>query len=120
MWESLSSAVGAGELSMESGVARTCAERCSDLVEQLKDVQFKARSLESVDGFGDLLPSGVALASKFGRKAAGGDYSLDRALADHIAVVEDMRSVFEAIENRYATAEEANMAAVIAIESQIN
>ncbi|QCQ90506.1 hypothetical protein [Rhodococcus sp. SGAir0479] len=120
VWESLSGAVGAGELVMERGVARNCAERCSAFIEQLKGVQSKARSLESVDGFGGLLPSGVALAAKFERKATGGDYSLDRALADHIAVVEQMRSVFEAIESRYVAAEEANTTAVTAAGSQIN
>jgi len=66
------------------------------------------------------LPSGIALASKFGRKASGGEYSLDQALIDHIAEVEQMRDVFLAIENRYAAAEEANTAAAAAVESQIN
>lgn len=120
MWESLSNSVAAGELFMERGVARRCAERCAEFTEQLKDVQSKARSLESVDGFGDRLPTGIALATKFERKASGGDYSLDRALADHIAQVEQMRDVFLAIENRYAAAEEANTAAAAAVESQIN
>lgn len=97
---------------MERGVARRCAERCDEFMDQLKDVQSKARSLESVEGFGDRLPSGVALATKFERKATGGEYSLDQALADHIAEVEQMRDVFLAIENRYAAAEEANVAAL--------
>ncbi|WP_233284414.1 hypothetical protein [Prescottella equi] len=62
----------------------------------------------------------MALAEKFSRKASGGEYSLDLALADHITEVEQMRDVFLAIENRYAAAEEANTAAVAAVESQIN
>lgn len=119
-WEALVGAVHAGELFMKDGVARECAERCSELMQQLEDIQSKARSLESVEGFGDRLPSGVALAQKFARKASGGEYSLDRAIADHIAVVAEMRDVFLQIEARYTAVEEANTAATTAVGSRIN
>jgi len=118
-WEALSGAVDAGDLFMKPGVARECAGHCSELMQQLKDIQSKARSLETVEGFGRL-PSGVALTQKFARKASGGEYSLDRAIADHIAVVEQMRDVFLQIEARYAAAEEANTAATTAVGSPIN
>ncbi|WFR71688.1 hypothetical protein P9209_23390 [Prescottella defluvii] len=72
-----------------------------------------------VDGFGQL-PSGIALTAKFERKASGGEYSLDQALADHIAVVEQMRDVFLQIEARYTSAEEANTAAMTAVGAPIN
>ncbi|WP_433611681.1 hypothetical protein [Prescottella agglutinans] len=118
-WETLNGAVDAGELFMSDGVARECAKRCSDLIQELKDIQSKARSLEAVEGFGDRLPSGVALAQKFARKASGGEYSLDRAIADHIAVVGEMRDVFFKIEACYAATEEAITAATTAVGSQI-
>ncbi|MFX1786160.1 hypothetical protein [Prescottella equi] len=86
----------------------------------MKDIQYESKWLAKVEGLGDKLPSGIALAAKFERKALGGEYSLDQALAEHIAEVEQMRDVFLAIENRYAAAEEANTAAAAAVESQIN
>ncbi len=76
--------------------------------------------LAVVEGFGDKLQSGIALATKFGRKASGGDYSLDTAIGDHITVVEQMRDVFLQIEARYAAAEEANAAATRAVASRID
>ncbi len=71
-----------------------------------------------IEGLGTL-PSGIALAEKFSKKASGGEYSMDRALADHIAVVEQMRDTFLAIEARYVSAEEANAAAVAGVGSQV-
>lgn len=66
-----------------------------------------ARVLAGVDGFGTLLPSGVTLAAKFSKKASGGDYSLDQALADHITVVEQMRQLFEKIGAAYDAADQS-------------
>lgn len=119
-WEGLAESATAGELHLERGVAKQCAERCAEMAERLRWIRSDAEGLNKVTGFGDRLSSGIALATKFERKASGGDYSLDRALADHITQVEQMRDVFLAIENRYAAAEEANTAAVAAVESQIN
>ncbi|MGW9565187.1 hypothetical protein GS894_07045 [Rhodococcus hoagii] len=118
-WSQLSDAAGSGNLLLEPNVAARCAQRCGDLVDELKRLQVRAIRLHKVEGLGHL-PSGIALASKFGRKASGGEYSLDQALIDHIAEVEQMRDVFLAIENRYAAAEEVNTAATAAVESQIN
>ncbi|WP_420881495.1 hypothetical protein [Rhodococcus sp. (in: high G+C Gram-positive bacteria)] len=74
---------------------------------RLVELQQDAKGLSSIEGFG-ALPSGVALARKFEQKASGGEYPLDQALADHITVVEEMRSVFEKIAANYAAAEESN------------
>ncbi|MGF7122561.1 hypothetical protein [Rhodococcus sp. BE178] len=74
-------------------------------------MQARAKRLDKVDGLGTL-PSGVALAAKFGRKASGGDYSLDRALADHIAQVEQMRDLFAKIGAQYQATEDANQHAM--------
>ncbi|WP_345345146.1 hypothetical protein [Rhodococcus olei] len=63
-------------------------------------------SLSEVGGLGTF-PSGVALAAKFGRKASGGAYPMDRALADHIEVVQQMQQVFEKIEAMYGAADES-------------
>lgn len=120
VWSGLANFAASGEVVLERGVAMKCASRCEELVSQLKAINDRALALTTIDGFGDLLPSGVALAAKFERKASGGEYSLDQALIDHIAEVEQMRDVFVAIENRYAAAEEANTAAASAVESQIN
>lgn len=120
VWSGLASSAASGELNLERGVAGKCAARCEELVSQLQAINDRALALTTIDGFGDHLPSGIALAAKFERKASGGEYSLDRALADHLAEVEQMRDVFLAIENRYAAAEDANTAAASAVESQIN
>lgn len=119
VWSGLITAVDQGELELERGTASNCAQRCEALIDQLTRIVDGTRGLAKIDGLGSL-PSGLTLASKFERKASGGDYSLDRAIADHIRVVGEMRDVFLAIENRYAAAEEANTAAASAVESQIN
>jgi len=118
-WTHLVGAAASGELVLERGVARKCAQRCDDLIGELKFVQLGAKRLAKVDGFGHL-PSGIALTAKFESKASGGEYSMDRAIADHIVVVQQMRDVFLQIEARYAAAEEANTAATTAVGSRIN
>ncbi|MFM1723934.1 hypothetical protein ABEU20_002507 [Rhodococcus sp. PAM 2766] len=118
-WSGLIAAAEHGELELERGTASNCARACERLIDQLTRVLDGTRGLAKIDGLGSL-PSGVTLASKFERKAAGGEYSLDQAIADHIRVVGEMRDVFRKIENRYAAAEEANTAAAAAVESQIN
>ncbi|MCA1008730.1 hypothetical protein LCL87_23740 [Rhodococcus hoagii] len=106
-WNELGAMVDSGELFLEAGVAEKCAARCAELHRELVILQRDAKRLATVDGLGHL-PSGVALARKFEQKASGGEYPLDRALADHITVVTEMRSVFEKIAANYAAAEESN------------
>lgn len=118
-WESLKSAVSTGDLVLERGVAQRCAARCDQLIDDLRTLRDRAVDLAVVEGFGDKLASGIALAAKFERKASGGDYSLDTAIGDHISVVEQMRDVFLEIEARYVATEEANTAAMTAVGSQI-
>lgn len=111
-WDLLAASADGGELSIDRDVARRCAGRCEQLISELRTVKDGARELSTIDGFGDQLPSGVALAAKFGRKASGGDYSLDRALADHIAEVEQMRDLFAKIGAQYQATEDANQQAL--------
>ncbi|MFD4468312.1 hypothetical protein ACFWPA_08470 [Rhodococcus sp. NPDC058505] len=94
-----------GRLSLERGVATNCARACAEFADELRALRERARQLGKIDGFGTF-PSGIALATKFSRKAVGGDYSMVQALTDHIAEVEAMREVFERIEARYAAAEQ--------------
>lgn len=110
-WTELAVLVDAGELHLDRGASTRCAQHCRDLANELADLQRRAVRLGTVDGLGTL-PSGVALAAKFGRKATGGAYSMDRALADHIEVVNQMRHVFEKIEERYRAADESAAAAI--------
>jgi hypothetical protein len=118
-WTRLVGAATAGELVVERGIARRCAQCGEDLVSELKQMQAGALGLAKVDGFCHL-SSGVAMTAKFERKASGGKYSLDRAVADHVSVVEQMRDVFLQIEARYAAAEEANAAATRVVASRIS
>ncbi|QBJ97899.1 hypothetical protein ERC79_19575 [Rhodococcus sp. ABRD24] len=111
-WNQLIGAVDSGHLYLEPEVARRCAERCSEMVVKLKNMSLEAQGLAKLDGFGDQLPSGVALASKFERKATGGDYSLDQILNEHIGVIEQMRAVFEKIGAQYQVAEASNTQAL--------
>ncbi|MFF0817559.1 hypothetical protein ACFYVR_20685 [Rhodococcus sp. NPDC003318] len=105
-WTELAQAVDSGQLWLAQGVAQQCARHCSDLSRKLVEIQHRARSLSQVDGFGTF-PSGIALAKKFSDKASGGVYSMDRALADHIAEVERMREVFVKIDAMYRDADDS-------------
>ncbi|RVW02113.1 hypothetical protein [Rhodococcus xishaensis] len=115
-WTELGELVDGGELYLEPGVAEKCAARCGQLREELMDLQRYAQGLARIDGLGHL-PSGIALARKFEQKASGGDYALDQALGDHIAVVEQMQAVFEKIAARFGAAEEANAQALGGIDA---
>lgn len=116
-WQQLAAAVDGGELTMELGTARQCAQRCQVLLDQLDELRNRARALGTVEGFG-ILPSGVTLAEKFSKKAIGGDYSMVQALTDHIEQVELMRTVFETIERRYAETDQANVSMIGAIDRE--
>ncbi|MBM4468889.1 hypothetical protein GS502_05145 [Rhodococcus hoagii] len=106
-WGAISELVDTGDLNLEHDVAERCAQRCAELLDSLELLRTQSLDLARIDGLG-YLPSGVALARKFGQKASGGEYPLDQALADHITVVEEMQSVFEKIAANYAAAEESN------------
>ncbi|MGW6375023.1 hypothetical protein ACWFRB_03010 [Rhodococcus sp. NPDC055112] len=106
-WASIGSAVESGDLYLERGVANRCAQRCAEFAERLMEIQSEGRTLGKIEGFGDRLQSGITLATKFERKATGGDYSLDQAIADHIAVVQEMQQTFEKIEAMYAASDDA-------------
>ncbi len=110
-WAAMGAAVGAGRLSLERGVAQRCAQRCAEFVDQLRRIQFDASKQAKVDGFGTL-QSGIDLAAKFGKKAAGGDYSMVQAIDDHVNVVLEMQQTFEKIEAMYAASEERNRAGI--------
>lgn len=113
-WSALGDQVDAGLLYLEPGVAEQCAQRCAEMVRELDRIKRGAAGLSRVDGLG-ILPSGVALARKFGQKASGGAYPLDQALADHITVVEQMQSVFEKIAASFDAAEQSNTQAITAV-----
>ncbi|MBP1159774.1 hypothetical protein [Rhodococcus sp. PvR099] len=107
----MGAAVGAGRLSLEQGVARRCAARCAEFVDQLRRIQFDASKQAKVDGFGTL-QSGIDLAAKFGKKASGGDYSMVQAIDDHITVVLEMQQTFEKIEAMYSASEDRGTAGI--------
>ncbi|MFC4605812.1 hypothetical protein [Rhodococcus kronopolitis] len=106
-WQSLGASVDSGSLYLEPGVAQRCAQRCSEFEDELRRLKGRAMFLSTIDGFGTALPTGVTLAAKFSKKASGGDYSLDQALADHITVVEQMRALFEKIGAAYDSADQS-------------
>lgn len=73
---------------------------------RLHDIQKLVTFLSKLDGLGTF-PSGIALAKKFSEKASGGAYSMDQALADHIAEVQQMQTVFEKIDLMYQAADDS-------------
>ncbi len=107
MWMAIGESVDAGDLYLEENAAINCAQHCRDLVSKLEELKVRAYGLGEVHGFGTL-PSGIALATKFSKKAVGGDYSLVDALTDHIAEVQAMQAVFEKIQARYDATERSN------------
>ncbi|RDI24030.1 hypothetical protein DEU38_111107 [Rhodococcus sp. AG1013] len=116
-WQELVSAVDGGTLYLEPGVADACAGRCEDLMAALSEVRARAAGLSVVEGFGDQLPSGIALARKFGLKASGGDYPLEQAISDHIEVVREMQMVFQRIGAQYQAAEDANQQSLTNVDA---
>ncbi|MGW5075773.1 hypothetical protein [Rhodococcus sp. NPDC004095] len=104
--------VESGQVRLDPGVAQRCAQHCSNFLERLKALQSEVRGLTRVEGMGTL-PSGIALAQKFSLKASGGSYSMDQALADHIAEVQRMQQVFEKIEAMYGAAEESAVQGIV-------
>ena len=114
-WRSIADAVEGGQLHLDRGAAARCAQHCSDLVTRLAGIRDRAGQLGEVQGFGPL-PSGIALAAKFSRKAVGGPNSMVGVLTAHIAEVEAMRAVFEKIEARYAAAEQRSVDGFAAIQ----
>ncbi|MFD4180354.1 hypothetical protein [Rhodococcus sp. NPDC058514] len=104
-WEAVGASVAAGDLYLEPGVASRCAKRCAEFAAELRALRDEAKALGRVDGFGPL-PSGVALATKFAKKAVGGDYSMVDAIGDHIVEVERMQATFEQIEAMYGASEQ--------------
>ena len=107
MWVAVGESVDSGDLYLEEDAAIKCAQHCRDLVSKLEELKVRAFGLGEVHGFGTL-PSGIALATKFSKKAVGGDYSLVDALTDHIAEVQAMQAVFEKIQARYGATEQSN------------
>ncbi|WP_235870644.1 hypothetical protein [Rhodococcus xishaensis] len=114
-WGALGGAVDAGDLYLEPGVARRCAQRCADLAAELRALRERAYRLRRVDGFGTQ-PSGLALKAKFEGKADGGEYSLVQALSDHIDEVERMQALLEKIDARYSATEGGTSSKFGAIE----
>ncbi|MGO4203962.1 hypothetical protein AB4Z09_19850 [Rhodococcus sp. TAF43] len=115
-WTTLATAVGEGQLYLEPGVAKNCAQKCDELLARMNALRDSAVRLAKIDGLGTL-PSGVALAGKFERKASGGEYSLDRAIADHIVVVAQMRDLFTKIGAQYQAAEDANQQSLTNVDA---
>ncbi|MGW0042513.1 hypothetical protein [Rhodococcus sp. NPDC003348] len=111
-WGELATAVESGVLYLKPGAAARCAQHCREFEAVLKDIQKSVRYMSKVSGMGTF-PSGIALAEKFGLKASGGAYSMDQALADHIAEVQRMQQVFEKIEAMYGAAEESAVQGIV-------
>jgi hypothetical protein len=111
-WQALGAMADSGNLYLERDVAKRCAQRCAEFVVELGVLKEEVRSLASIDGFGDLLPSGVTLAAKFEKKASGGDYSMEQAIGDHITVVREMQQTFEKIDAIYSASEERGTAGI--------
>ncbi|MCZ4558147.1 hypothetical protein O4215_21535 [Rhodococcus maanshanensis] len=111
-WATVGAAIDGGNLYLEPAVASRCAKRCAEFVARLQEIRHDASALGKMDGFGGLLQSGVTLAAKFEKKAVGGDYSMDQAIADHMRIVEDMQRTFEKIEAMYSASEERGTAGI--------
>lgn len=108
-WKQLSGSVDAGELWLEPGVAKQCADRCERHIEELTHLLDQADHLGHTDGYGDLA-SAVQLGAKFKQFAVGGGpyYDLKQFLGDRIAVAQQMRDTFLGIHRRYEQAESVN------------
>jgi hypothetical protein len=105
-WRGLGALAGSGDLTLERGVAERCAKRCAEFANELVRIKEDAIRQSTIEGFGDRLQSGMTLKAKFEKKAAGGDYSMDQAIDDHIKVVVEMQQTFEKIDAMYAASEE--------------
>ncbi|MFH5230253.1 hypothetical protein [Antrihabitans spumae] len=85
-WRTLSSDAAAGELRLQPDVAQQVHAACIAFIETLDALRFEANRLGYVSGCGDL-PSALALAGKFERKAVGGVDALVTRFEQNITVV---------------------------------
>jgi hypothetical protein len=92
-WTDLAVAADEGNLYLNPVAAQACDSVCSSYIDKLIGHQRLARDLADVEGFGSL-PSGIALATRFSEKAAGGPNNLVDVLQSHIDVVMAMQAVF--------------------------
>lgn len=94
-WATMASEADQGNLYLSPEAARKCDQVCEDFLSKLRDHKINAGTLAEVIGFGSL-PSGVALAERFSKKAvdADGTNNLVDVLQSHIDVVMAMQAVF--------------------------
>lgn len=94
-WTDLAVAADEGDLYLNPAAAQACDSACANYIDKLIAHQRLARDLADVQGFGSL-PSGVALAERFSKKAvdADGTNNLVDVLQSHIDVVMAMQAVF--------------------------
>lgn len=92
-WQALARAADQGQLYLNPDVARRCSIACDNYIDRLKAHRNTAIDLGNVDGWGEF-ESGKALRTVFREKAVGGKNNMVDVLDSHIAVVEEMKVVF--------------------------
>jgi hypothetical protein len=92
----LASGAQSGQLLIEDGVAKKCADSCNTYVKKLQDMARDLRFMIHVSSYGDL-GSAQKFANKFDsltQDTTPGSGSFAAALVDHISVVQNMADMF--------------------------
>ena len=92
-WQALAVAVDEGQLYLNPEAAKACDTACDEYILKLKAHQRTASRLGDITGWGDF-DSGLQLQEIFAHKAVGGENNMVDVLQSHIAVVEEMKMVF--------------------------
>lgn len=86
LWQSLSADAANGSLRLQSDIAADLQKACQAMISELQSLSKVAQYLGRMSGYGDL-PSALALAGKFERKAVGGVDALVTRFEQNITVV---------------------------------
>lgn len=105
-----SAANGSLVLHLEDGAITKIINACEDYAKALGRLKQQASALSTYPlGFAEgHLDSGAKLAQAFQEKAAGGSNSAETTFQSHIDQVEDMKSLFAAIQSSYKSMDTNN------------
>jgi hypothetical protein len=105
----LASGSQSGQLIIEDGIAKKCADRCNSYIGDLRVLARSAQDLVRVDSFGNL-NSAKQFANKFSslsQDTATGSGSYIAALSDHISTLQSMAAMFTAAGQAFTNSDEA-------------
>lgn len=112
-WQTLRNQASAGELHVESEMARQCDNVCMNYLRDLSRMLEMTSNLSRPEAFGDL-PSAQMLGAEFHRLAIGDEGSARFAIKQQIEIVKTMREFFQ---HCFASVEATDSETAAAVET---